>query len=88
MVTEAGPPGWTVAGLHPYAEVILDAFGPSRVMFGSDWPVCLLAASYAEVMSAAQELAAGLDHDEQEEEVFGRTAARVYRLPEGRSRRT
>ncbi|HYX59141.1 MAG TPA: amidohydrolase family protein [Streptosporangiaceae bacterium] len=79
MVTEAGRPGWTVAGLRPYAEVILDAFGPSRVMFGSDWPVCLLAASYAQVVSAAQELAAGLDQDEQAE-VFGGTAARVYRL--------
>jgi L-fuconolactonase len=87
MVTEAGRPGWTVAGLRPYAEVILDAFGPSRVMFGSDWPVCLLAASYAEVVSAAQELAAGLDQDEQAD-VFGGTAARVYRLPEARSRRT
>jgi L-fuconolactonase len=80
MVTKAGRPGWTVAGLRPYAEVILDAFGPSRVMFGSDWPVCLLAASYAEVVSAAQELAAGLDQDEQAD-VFGGTAARVYRLP-------
>ena len=80
MVTEAGRPGWTVAGLRPYAEVVLDAFGPSRVMFGSDWPVCLLAASYAEVVSAAQELAAGLDQDEQAD-VFGGTAARVYRLP-------
>jgi L-fuconolactonase len=87
MVTEAGRPGWTVAGLRPYAEVILDAFGPSRVMFGSDWPVCLLAASYAQVVSAAQELAAGLDQDEQAD-VFGGTAARVYRLPEARSRRT
>ena len=80
MVTEAGRPGWTVAGLRPYAEVILDAFEPSRVIFGSDWPVCLLAASYAEVVSAAQELAAGLDQDEQAD-VFGGTAARVYRLP-------
>jgi L-fuconolactonase len=67
--------------------VVLDAFGPSRVMFGSDWPVCLLAASYAQVVSAAQELAAGLDQDEQAD-VFGGTAARVYRLPEARSRRT
>ena len=79
MVTEAGP-RWTVAGLRPYAEVILDAFGPSRVMLGSDWPVCLLAASYVQVVSAAQELAAGLDQDEQAD-VFGGTAARVYRLP-------
>ena len=59
MVTEAGGPGWTVTDLRPYAETVLAAFGPSRVMFGSDWPVCMLAASYADVVSAARELAAG-----------------------------
>jgi L-fuconolactonase len=64
MVTEAGP-RWTVAGLRPYAEVVLDAFGPARVMFGSDWPVCLLTASYADVTSAAQELTAALTPEEQ-----------------------
>jgi L-fuconolactonase len=81
MVTEADPKRWTVAGLRPYAEVVLDAFGPSRVMFGSDWPVCLLAASYADVVSAAEQLTDGLDPDEQAQ-VFGGTAARAYRLPE------
>jgi len=79
MVTEAGS-RWTVATLHPYAEVVLDAFGPARVMFGSDWPVCLLAASYANVASAARELTAALTHEEQTL-VFGGTAARVYGLP-------
>lgn len=79
MVTEAGGPGWTVAGLRPYAETVLDAFGPSRVMFGSDWPVCLLAASYADVVSAALELTAELTQDEQAQ-VFGGTAARAYGL--------
>jgi L-fuconolactonase len=81
MVTEADRKCWTVAGLRPYAEVALDAFGPSRVMFGSDWPVCLLAASYADVVSAAEQLTAGLNPDEQAQ-VFGGTAARAYRLPE------
>jgi L-fuconolactonase len=79
MVTEVGP-HWTVAGLRPYAEVVLDAFGPARVMFGSDWPVCLLAASYADVTSAARELTATLTREEQAL-VFGGTAARVYSLP-------
>jgi L-fuconolactonase len=83
MVTEAGQPGWTVAGLRPYAAEVLDAFGPSRVMFGSDWPVCLLAASYADVVSAARELTAGLNQAEQAQ-VFGGTAARAYRLPQAR----
>src|SRR5207237_385409 len=83
--TLAGPPRrragphWTVAGLRPYAEVVLDAFGPARVMFGSDWPVCLLAASYADVTSAAQELTAALTREEQAL-VFGGTATRVYGL--------
>jgi L-fuconolactonase len=80
MVTEAGP-RWTVAGLRPYAEVVLDAFGPDRVMFGSDWPVCLLASSYAAVTSAAWELTAALTREEQAL-VFGGTAARVYGLPD------
>ena len=46
MVTEADWETWTVDDLRPYAETVLDAFGPDRVMFGSDWPVCLLAATY------------------------------------------
>ncbi|MEU4449409.1 amidohydrolase family protein [Actinosynnema sp. NPDC050801] len=83
MVTEADPVGWTVADLRPFADVVLDAFGPSRVMFGSDWPVCLLAASYEEVVAAAEGLTAGLTAGERDE-VFGGTAARVYRLPEER----
>lgn len=44
--------------LRPYAEVVLEAFGPERVMFGSDWPVCLLAAEYGQVSRAADELCA------------------------------
>ncbi|WP_370876725.1 amidohydrolase family protein [Amycolatopsis thermophila] len=78
LVTEAGP-GWTTAGLRPYAEVALEAFGPDRLMFGSDWPVCLLAASYAQVREAAEELVAGLSPAERDA-VFGGTAQRVYRL--------
>ena len=84
MVTEADHAGWQVAELRPYAEVVLDAFGPSRVMFGSDWPVCLLAGSYAEVAGVAQALTVGLTAAERAE-VFGGTAARAYRL--GKERR-
>jgi L-fuconolactonase len=78
MVTEAGPQ-WTVEGLRPYAEELLDAFGPGRVMFGSDWPVCLLAAGYGEVCRAAERLTAGLSPDERDD-VFGDTAIRAYGL--------
>ncbi|HVX44191.1 MAG TPA: amidohydrolase family protein [Mycobacteriales bacterium] len=76
MVTEASPK-WTVAELRPYADIVLDAFGPERVMFGSDWPVCTLAGSYEQVVEAAEELTAGLSAAEREQ-VFGGTAQRVY----------
>jgi L-fuconolactonase len=82
LVTEADPVAWAPDDLHPYADVVLDAFGPSRVMFGSDWPVCLLASSYEGVAAAARELTAGLSGAERDA-VFGDTAARVYQL-EGR----
>jgi len=80
LVTEANWASWTVADLTPYVEVVLDAFGPDRVAFGSDWPVCTVAASYAEVVAAVEELTAGLSPDERDA-VFGGTARRVYRLP-------
>jgi L-fuconolactonase len=79
MVTEADRASWRVADLRPYAEVVLEAFGPERVMFGSDWPVCLLAAEYEQVVAAAEELCAGLPEHERAE-VFAGTARRAYRL--------
>jgi L-fuconolactonase len=68
-----------VASLRPYFEVVLDAFGPSRLMFGSDWPVCLLAATYEEWLVAARELVSELSPDEQTS-IFAGTARRVYSL--------
>ncbi len=79
MVTEASWTGWKVSDLQPYVDVVLDAFGPERVMFGSDWPVCLLAASYTDVVQAAVELTSGLSTSERDA-VFGNTARRVYNL--------
>ena len=79
LVTEADWKSWDVAALRPYFEVVLDAFGPSRLMFGSDWPVCLLAASYEEWLGAAQELVSELSPDEQAA-IFSGTAGRVYSL--------
>jgi L-fuconolactonase len=78
LVTESGPQ-WTVADLRPYVDVALEAFGPDRLMVGSDWPVCLLAATYDEVFEAAEQLTSGLTADERNQ-VFGGTAGRVYRL--------
>jgi L-fucono-1,5-lactonase len=79
LVTEADLASWTVDDLRPYADTVLDAFGPDRLMFGSDWPVCSLAATYGEVMSAARELTAGLSISERDD-VFGGTAIRTYGL--------
>jgi L-fuconolactonase len=76
LVTEAADE-WTLEQLRPYADVMLQAFEPFRIMFGSDWPVCLLAASYREVVAAAQELTAKLSSAERDD-VFGETAARWY----------
>ena len=79
LVTEADWRRWKVADLRPYAEVALDAFGPARMMFGSDWPVCTLAASYPDVLAAARDLTAGLSSAEREA-VFAGTATSVYGL--------
>jgi L-fuconolactonase len=79
LVTEADWHRWQVADLRPYAEVALDAFGPDRLMFGSDWPVCILAAAYPEVLASARDLTAGLSPAEREA-VFAGTATAVYGL--------
>ncbi|OIV36440.1 amidohydrolase [Mangrovactinospora gilvigrisea] len=79
LVTEADWEKWTVDGLRVYTEIVLDAFGPDRVMFGSDWPVCTLAASYAQVAEAAEQLTEHLSPAERER-VRGGTAAEYYRL--------
>jgi L-fuconolactonase len=76
LVTEAGPK-WTVDDFRPYVDVALEAFGPERLMIGTDWPVCLLAASYEEVVQVAEELTSGLSAAERDL-VFGGTAERVY----------
>ncbi|MFJ9038941.1 amidohydrolase family protein [Streptomyces sp. NPDC102406] len=73
LVTEADRAARTVEALRPYADPVLDAFGPSRVLFGSDWPVCTLAATYGEVVDLAGQLVGGMDED-----VFAGTARRVY----------
>ena len=85
MVTEADPRSWTRASLEPYAEVVLSAFGPSRVMFGSDWPVCLAACSYSRWLATVRELCAGLSAGERES-VLGGTARRAYALDARRRR--
>ncbi|OBZ93584.1 amidohydrolase [Pararhizobium polonicum] len=76
LVTEAGQ-GWSPEGLKPYVSHLLDSFGPQRVMFGSDWPVVDLDASYGDWWEVAHRLLAGLD-DTDRDAVFCTTAARFY----------
>jgi len=81
LVTEADWASWTPAQLRPVMDHVLDRFGPDRTMFGSDWPVCLLAASYAEVVAAATPVLDGLTAAERAA-VRGGTARAWYRLDE------
>lgn len=79
LVTLANRKTWTVDDLRPYTDVILSHFGSRRVIFGSDWPVCQLAATYGEVMDAARRLTQSLS-EEDREWVFGRSACAWYGL--------
>lgn len=78
LITEADA-DWTVADLKPYVDHVFSAFGPERVMWGSDWPVCRLRAEYADWRAAALELTAGLS-DVDRALVYGGTAAGFYGL--------
>jgi L-fuconolactonase len=79
LVTEADHRHWQPGDLRPYIEHVLAVFGPERVMFGSDWPVCLLAGSYEQVFTALARNIEQLSTGEQAQ-VFGRTAAQFYKL--------
>ena len=81
LVTEAGE-DWTVEDLRPFAEHVLCAFGPERVMWGSDWPVCRRRATYDAWREAADALTRHLDEADRDA-VFGGTAARFYRIDTG-----
>lgn len=79
LVTEAdwSGRGWRVEDLVPYLDVVFDAFGPHRVMWGSDWPVCLVAAPYERVLEIVDVYAAALTPGERDA-LFGGNAARFY----------
>ena len=81
LVTEAAWKRWQRADFAPYLEAVLEAFGPERLMFGSDWPVCLLSAEYREVVGIVEDLFARLTPGERGA-VWGGTAARFYGLSE------
>jgi L-fuconolactonase len=79
LVTEANWTSWTTEDLRPSVDRVLDFFGPKRMMFGSDWPVCLLAAPYAQVLESFQTLLADLAEDERKR-IFGENVREFYRL--------
>ena len=78
MITEASQ-DWKPADIRPYVEYLVDIFGPARCMFGSDWPVCLLAGNYEQIIDTLQQSVNHLSSSEQEE-IFGGTADRFYGL--------
>lgn len=80
LITEADHDGWEPADLQPYIDHALAQFGPERLMFGSDWPVCLLAGTYDQVMDALRTTLDGKLSAEERRAVYGRNAMRVYGL--------
>lgn len=79
LATEADHAHWTEAQLQPYAEHLLECFGPSRLLFGGDWPVAKLAVGYVRWLEIAQRFLAHLSAAEQSA-IFHENAARIYRL--------
>ena len=85
LVTEADWRTWQPVQIQPFVDELIDVAGPDRLLFGSDWPVCLLAAGYIDVLATARSLIAGLSPTEQAA-VLGETARTVYRLDTDPSR--
>ncbi len=79
MVTEADLKTWTEDQLKPYFEVVLQAFGPERLLFGSDWPVCLVATRYKSWVTLVKKWISGLSNIEQEL-ILNKNAQSVYNL--------
>jgi L-fuconolactonase len=79
LVTEAGP-GWQPGQIAPYADWLLDCFGPGRLMFGSDWPVCTPEATYGQVVALAKALLGDRVSAAERDAVFGQNATVAYSL--------
>jgi len=80
LVTEANPATWTPELLRPYFDVVLESFGPDRLMIGTDWPVCNIGSSYSQWWHIVEGWTASLSPSERTA-ILGETATRVYRLP-------
>ncbi|RXG11936.1 L-fuconolactonase [Leeuwenhoekiella aestuarii] len=79
MITEADYKTWKTIDLMPYMNVVFEAFGPDRIIYGSDWPVCLAAGSYSQVLNVAKAFAGQLSKDEREL-FFYKNAQRIYTI--------
>lgn len=79
MVTEADWNHWSIEDLQPYLEIVIESFGPERLLAGSDWPVCTLASEYAGWWQTLRALISGLSHSEQQA-ILGANAIKVYSL--------
>jgi len=79
MITEADYNTWTPLELQPYLEHVFEIFGSERVMFGSDWPVCLVAGEYKEVKKLVRDFISGLNSHDQDM-IMGENAVAFYRL--------
>lgn len=79
LVTEADWQDWSKKDFFPYLDVVFDYFGPDRLLFGSDWPVCLVAANYTQVKTLIEEYV-HLWGNEVRAKVFGGNAVEFYRL--------
>jgi L-fuconolactonase len=79
IVTESDWKAWTPEGIRPYVDTVLESFGTDRLLFGSDWPVCLVASGYGQWVNTVRGLLQNLSAAEQAQ-VFGGNACRVYSL--------
>lgn len=79
MVTEADWDNWNYKDLEPYLDLVLEVFGPDRLMYGSDWPVCLLAGNYPMVKGIIEQFLTKLSPDEQAK-IWGLNSKRFYNL--------
>ncbi|MEO6731814.1 MAG: amidohydrolase family protein [Ferruginibacter sp.] len=79
MVTEADWKGWKQEDFTPYIDTVAETFGPDRIMFGSDWPVCLVAGSYEKVLGLVTDYFSSFTENEQEK-FFGLNAVEFYNL--------
>jgi L-fuconolactonase len=79
MVTEADPQNWTPESLAPYFEVVLEAFGPQRLLYGTDWPVCIAGVTYKDWLITVQDAFQRLSESEKQA-IFADNAKKFYSL--------